>query len=161
MTEHGMTDHDRGRLEAIWVKRFRRGPMDAHERARLITGKGLEDDANLGMKRQVTIISREQWDDVCRALGQDLDPTVRRANLMVSGVDLPESRGRVLRIGGCRIFVNGETRPCRSVDDPHPGLREALDPEWRGGIYGEVLEGGEIAVGDPVGWEDPKGGSAP
>lgn len=149
-----MTDNDVGRLEAIWVKRVRRGPMDARERARLIAGKGLEDDANLGLKRQVTILSREQWDDVCRALGRELDPTVRRANLMVSGVDLPESRGRVLRIGGCRIHVNGETRPCRAVDEINPGLREAMDPQWRGGIYGEVLEGGEIAVGDPVAWED-------
>jgi MOSC domain-containing protein YiiM len=155
-----MTDDDgrgleRGRLEAIWVKRVRRGPMDERRRARLIAGKGLEDDANLGMKRQVTILSRERWEDVCRALGRDLDPTVRRANLLVSGLALRESRGRVLRIGESRIYVNGETRPCRAVDEAVPGLREALDPQWRGGVYGEVLEGGEIAVGDPVAWEDP------
>lgn len=148
-----MSENTEGRLEVIWLKRVRRGPMDRKERARLIAGKGLEDDANYGKKRQVTILSQERWRDVCRDLGQDLDPEVRRANLMVSGLALAESRGRTLRIGACRILIHGETRPCRNIDDPQPGLRDALDPSWRGGIYGEVLDDGEIAVGDAVCWE--------
>ena len=145
---------DSGRLEAIWLKRVRRGPMDPRQRVRVIAGRGLEDDANYGKKRQITILSAEQWEDVRRQVDPDLDPASRRANLMVRGVRLPESRGRVLRIGSCRIQINGETRPCRIIDEPHPGLREALDPDWRGGVYGEALDDGEIAVGDPVGWEE-------
>jgi MOSC domain-containing protein YiiM len=144
---------DDGRLEAIWIKRVRREPMDRKNRARLIAGKGLEDDANFGKKRQVTLLSAERWRDVCRELGEDLDAAVRRANLLVAGLDLAGSRGRILGIGECRILVNGETRPCGNIDQVHPGLRQALDPEWRGGVYGEVVDGGEIAVGDPVRWE--------
>lgn len=149
-----MTDPDDGRLEAIWLKRTRRAPMDPAQRARLIAGQGLEGDANLGKKRPVTLLSIEQWRDVCRDLGTDLDASVRRANLLVSGVCLRESQGRTLRIGDCRILVRGETRPCGAIDDPYPGLRAALDPEWRGGVYGEVVGGGEIAIGDPVRWEE-------
>lgn len=149
-----MTNDGDGRLEAIWLKRTRRAPMDAAQGARLIAGQGLEGDANRGKKRQVTLLSAEQWRDVCRELGTDLDAGVRRANLLVSGIRLPASRGRMLAIGDCRILVRGETRPCGAIDGPYPGLRQALDPEWRGGVYGEVVEGGEIAVGDPVRWED-------
>ncbi len=149
-----MADNGNGRLEAIWLKRMRRGPMDPRDRVRVIAGRGLEDDANYGKKRQVTILSAEQWEEVRRELGSDLDPAVRRANILVRGVSLQQSRGRVLRIGPCRIKINGETRPCRAIDESQPGLRQALDPDWRGGVFGEALDDGEIAVGDPVRWEE-------
>lgn len=148
-----MADDETGRLEAIWIKRVRRGPMDRKDRARLVAGRGLEGDANFGKKRQITILSAERWRDVCRELGEDLDPIVRRANFLVAGLDLAGTRGRILAIGGCRILVHGETRACGNIDEVHEGLRQVLDPEWRGGVYGEVVDGGEIAVGDPVRWE--------
>ena len=40
------------------------------------------------------------------------------------------------------------------MDESHPGLREALDPDWRAGAYGQVVTGGEIRLGDPVRWVD-------
>jgi hypothetical protein len=36
------------------------------------------------------------------------------------------------------------------MDEAHQGLRAALSPEWRGGVYGEVLDDGAIAVGSEV-----------
>jgi hypothetical protein len=39
------------------------------------------------------------------------------------------------------------------MDEALDGLRAALEPDWGGGAYGVVLEGGEIAVGDPVAWD--------
>jgi MOSC domain-containing protein YiiM len=36
------------------------------------------------------------------------------------------------------------------MDQAFPGLRAALAVGGRGGVYGEVLDDGEIAVGDPV-----------
>ena len=61
--------------------------------------------------RQVTIVSRERWKAVAEALGQHVDPVLRRANLLISGVDLENSRGNILRVGSGRLRVNGETRP--------------------------------------------------
>ncbi len=141
-----------GRLEAIWIKRAHRGPMDPRERARMVAGRGLENNADQGGKRQVTLLSAEAWADVDAELGAEVDPRARRANLFVHGLDLEESRGRTLEVGGCRILIGGETRPCRRMDEAFPGLQEALVPHWRAGAYGEVVDGGEVAVGDAVRW---------
>jgi MOSC domain-containing protein YiiM len=81
------------------------------------------------------------------------DPGVRRANILVSGVDLGQSRGKTLRVGSIRIRIYGETRPCELMDDECPGLRAALAVPWGGGAFGEVLDNGVITVGDPANWE--------
>lgn len=143
-----------GTLEAIWIKRVHRGPMDPHDRAMLVAGQGIVGNADQGRRRQVTIIEREVWDSLMREVGGDLPPAARRANLMVSGTPLAGSRGRVLRVGPCRIRIRGETKPCEQIEAAHPGLRAAMYPDWRGGAFGEVLDDGEIALGDPVQWED-------
>jgi MOSC domain-containing protein YiiM len=141
------------RLEAIWIKRARLGPMDPAPKAALVAGRGIVGNANQGGRRQVTIIAREVFDELRRSLGPGVQPVMRRANLMVSGLALPETKGRVLRIGRVRIRVNGETRPCERMDEALPGLREAMRVRWGGGVFAEVVAGGQIRVGDAVGWE--------
>jgi MOSC domain-containing protein YiiM len=142
----------RGRLEAIWIKRAHGGPMDPAPRATLRAGSGLVGNADQGGRRQVTIIDRGTWDEVTGELQDHVDPASRRANLLVSGVSLAGSRGRVLRIGSCRLRINGETRPCYQMDEARAGLRGALGSPWRGGAFAEVLDNGEIEVGAPVEW---------
>jgi MOSC domain-containing protein YiiM len=71
---------------------------------------------------------------------------------MLRGIRLGESHGRILQVGACRIQIFGETKPCQQMDAALPGLREAMFPAWRGGAFGEVLEGGSITLGDPVLW---------
>jgi MOSC domain-containing protein YiiM len=73
---------------------------------------------------------------------------------MVSGIDLAGARGRVLRIGGHRIRINGETRPCEQMEDAAAGLQVGLQEPWGGGVFGEVIDDGEIAVGDEVRFEE-------
>jgi MOSC domain-containing protein YiiM len=143
-----------GRVEGIWLKRMRRGPMDAVAEASLVAGRGLVGNANQGGKRQVTLIEREAWDAMMRELGAALPPTTRRANVMVSGFPLARSRGRVLRVGGCRLRVYGETKPCERMEEALPGLRATMFAEWRGGAFAEVLDDGTIRVGDDIQWED-------
>ena len=142
-----------GRLEAIWIKRVRRGNMDPAPHARLVAGRGIVGNANQGGRRQVTIIEREVWEALMALTGARLDPSRRRANLMVSGLPLARTRGQVLRIGDVRLRVLGETRPCERMEEAHPGLKEAMYGDWGGGAFAEVLGDGEIVVGDSVCWE--------
>jgi MOSC domain-containing protein YiiM len=149
-----------GRLERIWVKRAKRGPMDSVETALLDAGVGLRGNANRGGRRQVTILSSERWTELMAALAADLPPETRRANLMVSGIDLENSRGRILHIGAARIRIHGETRPCERMEDAHAGLQELMRDRWGGGAFGEVVDGGEIRVGDRAVWRDDAPSSA-
>lgn len=142
-----------GVLEAIWVKRSHRGPMDPRDSATLIEGKGVEGSVGRSSRRQVTIIEREVWDALMRETGASASPSTRRANLMISGIQLLDSRKRVLRIGATRLEIAGETKPCERMEEAVPGLRAAMYPEWRGGAFAKVLAGGTIRVGDSVDWE--------
>jgi MOSC domain-containing protein YiiM len=39
------------------------------------------------------------------------------------------------------------------MDEAFPGLKDALASDWRAGAFAEVLDDGEIAVGDEVSWD--------
>ena len=139
-----------GRVEALWIKRAHRGVMDPAEAVTLVAEKGIDTDANFGRsKRQVTLIEKEVFDRIMKEL-TDVEPYMRRANVMVSGVRLEDTRDHLITLGDVRIRLYGETRPCERMDAQVEGLTSALDANWAGGAYGVVLDDGEISVGDPV-----------
>jgi MOSC domain-containing protein YiiM len=143
-----------GRLERIWVKRAHRGPMDGTDSCVLEAGKGIQGNANYGGRRQVTIISIERWAAMMETLRASVDPSARRANLLVSGIDLTESRDRLLRIGSTVLQIGGETRPCERMEEAHRGLQEVMRARWGGGAWALVITGGTIHVSDTVEWTE-------
>ena len=124
--------------------------MDPADRAKMKAGRGIVGNANQGGKRQVTIVSNKHWHEVTAPLGTTPDPRLRRANLLVSDIDFSDARGKILKVGPVRIRIYGETRPCEQMEEVKPGLQEAMKVPWGGGAFGEILDDGEIAVGDPV-----------
>jgi MOSC domain-containing protein YiiM len=124
--------------------------MDPADRAQMKAGRGIVGNANQGGKRQVTIVSSRHWNEVTSPLGATPDPRMRRANLLVSDVDFSDARGKILKIGPIRIRIYGETRPCEQMEAVAPGLQEAMQVPWGGGAFGEILDDGEVAVGDTV-----------
>ena len=143
-----------GRVEAIWLKRAKRSLMDRVEQAEMVAGRGLVGNANQGGRRQITVIDAAVWERVMRELGATVDPSARRANIMVRGVDLANSRGRILQLGECRVRIFNETKPCERMDEVLPGLKAALYANWGGGAFGQVINGGTVWVGAVVRWED-------
>jgi MOSC domain-containing protein YiiM len=141
-----------GRLEAIWLKRMRRGPMDTTVQAVLKAHHGLVGNTDQGGRRQVTLLEQEVWQTLMAPLGATLTPARRRANLLLSGIRLCHSRQRVLEIGSCRIRILGETKPCERMEAVCPGLQQAMYADWSGGAFGEILDDGMIVVGDAVRW---------
>ena len=140
-------------LHQIWIKRAHRGKMDPATRATLVAGRGIAGNADRSTRRQVTIIDLERWNELMDTLGADIDTSARRANLVIDSLDLFDSRGRTLRVGTARLHILGETRPCERMDEALPGLQAKMRERWGGGAYAEVVEGGEISVGDSVGWD--------
>lgn len=127
--------------------------MDPVQSAALEHGVGLRGNADRGGRRQVTLIALERWRELMEALGAGLDPRARRANLLIVGVDFENSRGRLLRVGPALLRINGETRPCEQMEAALTGLQALMRERWGGGAYAEVVEGGQIRVGDIVRWE--------
>lgn len=146
-----------GRLIGIAVRSARRQPMQPIERAAVTPEAGIAGD-HKGAKlksRQVTLLALEDW----QAALSDLDPaqgatelpwTARRANLLTQGLALPAASGAILAIGPVKIEVTKPVFPCTRMLEAHPDLMRALAPDWRGGVAGRVIEGGEIALGDPI-----------
>ncbi|MEQ8762779.1 MAG: sulfurase [Planctomycetota bacterium] len=141
-----------GRIEQVWIKTASRGPMLARKEAQIEAGAGLTEDAESKGSRPITLIEAGRWSRAEQLLGRSVDPVQRRANVLVSGIDLNESRGKVLKLGAVRVEIGGETAPCRLLDDAEPGLSEALREDWGGGAWGRALDAGDIAVGDSVEW---------
>lgn len=149
-----------GRVERIWSKRAHRGPMDPVQSALLEADRGMRGSANYGGRRHVTIISAERWREMMSALGAEVDPAARRANLLVSGIELLETRDRNLRIGECVLKIGGETRPCERMEAAHAGLQQVMAGRWGGGAWAVVVNGGTITIGDDVAWDDEPGAAA-
>jgi len=147
------TTAEHGRLEAIWIKRAHRGPMDVTRVARLVEGQGVAGSADRSRRRQVTILSLDAWTDCLTELGATIDPSARRANLLVSGIQLAHTRDRVLRVGDARLLIGGEVAPCERMEEVYPGLQAVMRPDWRGGVFARVLADASIQVGDAVAWE--------
>src|SRR4051812_33061112 len=118
-----------GEIVAIWIKPAKRLPMRRVDAAELVVGRGIAGNANQGGRRQVTIIDEESWRQATEELGMDVDPSARRANIMIRGLDLEGTSGRKLVIGGCVIDIGGENPPCRQMKE----MQKALKPHWRAG----------------------------
>jgi MOSC domain-containing protein YiiM len=97
------------------------------------------------------VLAREAWEAAAADIGDPSLPwTVRRANVLVEGVELPRAKGGILGIGVVRLEVTGQTYPCIRMEEARPGLLKALAAEWRGGVTCRVLSGGPIGLGDKV-----------
>ena len=130
-------------IEALQLDDQTRGIIqeEVHStRLQLITLKGDVQRAELELQR---LLHTEPMPSTSEIEAQ-VDPRARRANLLLRGIDLYQTADRVLQVAGCRIKIRGETLPCGRMDEAAPGLQAALAPEWRGGAYGVVLEGGTV-----------------
>jgi MOSC domain-containing protein YiiM len=140
-----------GRLVGIARREKKRAEMEILDFAEIneLTGVANDSRGKPG-KRQVTIISAEAWAAACADLGQELPWTTRRSNLLVEDIALPRRTGDVIEVGSVRLLVTMEVDPCNRMDEQADGLRQALAPDWRGGVACTVLKSGSVRIGDDV-----------
>jgi MOSC domain-containing protein YiiM len=139
-----------GRIVSIALKPERKAPMEEVGDALAVADGGLENSVAPPAERGLTIIAREQWDEVQAELGVDLPWHTRRANILTEGLVMKELTGKTLRIGEVEVAVGSENEPCQLMEDLHAGLWDVLRPDCRGGVYGRITQGGAIKVGDAI-----------
>ena len=141
---------DQGTLQGIAVRDASRAPMQEREQAEVTVEGGITGDYRGSGLRQVTFLSAAQWRETMQELGADLPWHTRRANLLIDGLDLPDAVGQQIRIGDCLFTIYGETEPCQRMEELQPGLQNTLGPDLRAGVWGKVVEGGTLRVGQAV-----------
>jgi MOSC domain-containing protein YiiM len=87
--------------------------------------------------------------EVCESFDTRLMPDEHRRNIVTRGIDLNGLLGRRFTIGQVACRGMRLCEPCRVVDGyaGRPILRALVH---RGGLRADILQGGEIRVGDPV-----------
>jgi MOSC domain-containing protein YiiM len=128
--------------------------MDEVPEVSVDRGIGIDGNADRGGRRQVTLLEHELWRQLTRQAGREIDPVHRRANVLVESFPLQGSRGRRLEIGAVVLEIRGETKPCERMDEALDGLKDVMWPDWGGGAYAEVVQGGTIRTGDLLRWAD-------
>jgi MOSC domain-containing protein YiiM len=133
------------------------GPMEVLERAELIEGQGVAGDfrgtRKAGSQGQngVVLVEADDWAAAIDECGASVPWYERRANLLVEGLDIPQQPGARLQIGDAVLVeITQECAPCERMEALHPGLRDALTPNWRAGARARVLSGGLVAIGDEI-----------
>lgn len=139
-----------GTLKSIAVRQASRAAMQEQTAVDVTLAAGIVQDYRGQGLRQVTFLDSAEWHTVMQALGVDMPWHTRRANLLIEGCDLRTAVGRRLQIGDCRFAIGGETEPCQRMDELQAGLRQALAPDMRAGVWGKVLQGGRLEVGQSV-----------
>jgi MOSC domain-containing protein YiiM len=139
------------RVLRLWVRPRPGAVPEERASLRLETEKGVAGDHTFGRMRHVTIVFEDDWRAAAAEVGRDVDPVGRRANVLVSGADGQRFVGRTIRLGGATVEVKGITAPCPVMDEAAPGMQEALRPHGRAGVWGRIVEGGDVVPGDSLG----------
>ncbi len=139
-----------GKVTWIGLRKTRKLPLQTVEKVNAVAGKGLESDhyhADNG-NRQVTLIQKEHLEAVGSFLGRtEIDPSLVRRNIVVSGINLNVLKDRDFRLGEAVLKYTGECHPCSRMEE-NLGVGGYNAMRGHGGITARVIEGGEIRIND-------------
>lgn len=149
-----------GTVVAIHIASASLEAMRPVESVRAVPGAGLAGDRYFDNKgtffrdekpradKEVTLIEQEALDALQREYNIELLPHESRRNLMTSGVSLNHLVGREFNVGGARLKGIRLCEPCGHLE--RITARNLKGLVHRGGLRAQVLNEGEIRVGDPI-----------
>jgi hypothetical protein len=143
-----------GTLEAILVAGSAGEPTRSLERVRALADRGLEGDRHVEGRgtfpsglpgSALTLIEAE----VCESFDPPLGPDEHRRNLVTRGIDLNALVGAEFMVGTLRCRGMRLCEPCTVADGyaSRPILRALVH---RGGLRADILQDGEVALGDVI-----------
>ena len=148
-----------GRVEAIHIAAEKSAPVRPVERVAALAGQGIEGDRKFaaagdpghapGEGRDLTLIEAEALEGLAAEHGVALEPGESRRNVTTRGIGLNDLVGHRFRVGQVEAIGIEPCDPCRHLERlTRPGVLRGL--ARRGGLRADVVQGGEIAVGDEV-----------
>jgi hypothetical protein len=154
---YGRSDRS-GTVAALFTAPTKEAACEPHESCVVRAGLGLDGDRyaeNLGTfsnpKRRgqdLTLIEAESLDELA-AHGIELSMADARRNVVTRGIRLNELVGHRFAIGEVVCYGARLAEPCAHLQRlTKPGVLRGL--VHRGGIRADVLQDGELSIGDPV-----------
>lgn len=147
-----------GKVTNIFITAKAGEPMQPVQSVTAVASKGLQGDRKFrdgkgGKKdaadREVTLIESEAVDAVNRDYPLRIEAIETRRNILTQGVALNHLVNKEFTVGKARLRGLRLCEPCGHLEDlTRKGVMRAL--LHRGGLRAEVLDGGEIKVGDAV-----------
>lgn len=145
-------------VQRLWTAPAGGEPMETRESVTAVADGGLRGDRYFTGEGyyspydvcQVTFVDSGALAEIDEQYGIDLTDGQHRRNIVVDAdvVDLLQAR---FRVGGAVFEGTRRRPPCAHVEQvaSEAGVAEALGNE-RGGICADVVEGGDVAVGDEL-----------
>ncbi|SIR69543.1 MOSC domain-containing protein [Haladaptatus litoreus] len=134
-------------------------PMQSVTDVQAVANRGLRDDRYFNGTGyyspydvcQVTLIAGEAIDEINRESDLDLRAGEHRRNIVTDGIDVHELLKHRFRIGDALLEGTRPRPPCAHVEqvNEQDGVARALK-SGRGGICADVVESGQISVGDSI-----------
>jgi len=145
-----------GKIFSINCSNAKGVPKERAQRALLVKNHGIEGDAHAGtLVRQVSLLDMESVrlqiaDAKAKKATVQIRPGIYAENITTEGIALAALKlGDKLRVGKTAVLqISKIGKECHSRCAIYHQVGDCIMP--RKGIFAEVLEGGEIAVGDTI-----------
>jgi MOSC domain-containing protein YiiM len=143
-----------GHVEAINVRETSEAAAVSVQRVRLVSGRGVEGDryyapAGAGSGEALTLIAAEALEGLEADTGIRLSAADSRRQVLTRGIDLNALVGREFTVGSVRCRGVELCEPCAHLQSvTQDGVLKGL--VHRGGLRADVLNDGDVAVGDAV-----------
>ena len=140
------------RVEGIFIGPERELPAPV-ERVRAIAGSGLEGNRyfyeSAPPGRALTLIAAEAIESFADETGIPLTAAESRRNVLTRGIDVNALVGKRFRIGDVECEGIELCEPCSHLESvTHPGVLKGM--VHRAGLNADILNDGDISVGDPI-----------
>jgi len=151
----GSVSRVNARVEGIFLTETHGEVPQTVDRVRAVAGAGLVGnryfyaDGNAPPGRAVTLIAAEGVEAFVEETGISVTPAETRRNVLTRGIDVNALVGKRFRIGAVECVGVELCEPCAHLESmTKPGVLKGL--VHRAGLNADVLNDGDIAVGDAV-----------
>ncbi|MEK0451689.1 MAG: hypothetical protein RL088_3957 [Verrucomicrobiota bacterium] len=145
-------------LAGIYISPTATALPTAVDSVRALAGRGLDGDryamgcgtfSDRPGRRDVTLIEAEEIERFSRESGHAFDAAMSRRNLLTSGVRLNDLVGREFHVGPVLLRGLRLCEPCTHLERV-TGLPVLAGLVHRAGLYAEILNDGELRIGDTI-----------